>query len=124
MNVRQWFLLAAAAGLTPIALSYGLMPEVSLDFLFQLSVTDVNAVHIFRAVMGLYLALACFWIYGAINTELTRPALHSLVVFMFGLALGRVLSILIDGVPAALLVVYLLLELGFGAVGVLLLKRN
>jgi len=43
---------------------------------------------------------------------------------MLGLAAGRVLSLLIDGMPHPLLVVYLVLELGFGFAGALLIRRH
>jgi len=124
MNGRQLFLLTAAVGLTPIALSYGAAPARSLDYLFQIQVTDTNTTHIFRAVMGLYLALVAFWTTAAFKIELRQAALYSLVVFMLGLAAGRILSLIVDGIPSALLWVYLLLELGFGAVGIKMLRRR
>ena len=123
MNLRPLFLVGTAIGLVPIALSYGLMPQHSLGQLFGLQVDSVNGFHIFRAIMGLYLALALFWLAGALRPRLRQAALQSLVVFMFGLAIGRVGSLLIDGVPDTLLQVYLLLELACGVLGLLLLKR-
>jgi predicted membrane protein len=124
MNIRQIFLLVTAVGLLPIALSYGLMPRESLGYFLGISVSDTNSMNIFRAVMGLYLALALFWTIGAFKVQMRQAALYSLVVFMFGLAAGRILSLIIDGMPHWLLVVYLGLELGFGAVGMLLLRRS
>lgn len=123
MNVRQLFLISTAIGLVPIALSYGLAPQQSLGELFGLQVDSVNGFHIFRAITGLYLALALFWVMGALRAVLRQAALLSLVVFMLGLAIGRVVSLLIDGLPNTLLLVYLLLELGIGVLGLLLLKR-
>src|SRR5574343_482477 len=123
MNLRQLFLIGTAIGLVPIALSYGLMPQQSLGQLFGLQVDRVNGFHIFRAIMGLYLTLALFWVAGALRQPVRQAALQSLVVFMFGLAIGRVGSLLIDGMPNTLLQVYLLLELVCGVVGLLLLKR-
>jgi hypothetical protein len=124
MNIRQGFLVLAAVGLTPIALGYGLVPSKSLEYLFGVSVQNVNGAHIFRAVMGLYLALALFWIMGAYKAHLRQAALYSLVVFMLGLAAGRLLSLAADGAPHWLLLVYLALEIGFGVVGMQLLKRS
>ena len=124
MNSRQIFLIVAAIGLTPIALSYGLMPEKSLGYLFQISVSDINTTHIFRAIMGLYLALIVFWVSGAIKTDIRQAALYSLVIFMLGLAFGRSLSLILDGSPHVLLLVYLFLELGFGILGIVLLRRR
>ena len=123
MNLRQLFLLSTAIGLVPIALSYGLAPQQSLGELFGLKIDSVNGLHIFRAITGLYLALVVFWVVGALRASLRQAALLSLVVFMLGLAAGRLASLLLDGVPDRLLLVYLLLELGIGVVGLLLLKR-
>ena len=118
------FLIVAAVGLTPIALSYGLAPTASLSWLFAIDASETNTKHIFRAVMGLYLALAAFWLIGAKRADLRVPALYSLVVFMFGLAMGRVLSLVLDGLPHPLLIVYLIVELGFAVIGWSLLAKN
>ena len=121
-NLQSVFLLVAAAGLIPIALSYGLLPGTSLPWLFDIDASGVNLRHIFRAIMGLYLALVCFWIAGALRPALRAPALCSLVVFMLGLALGRLASLISDGWPHPLLVVYMLLEFVFAYVGCRLLR--
>jgi hypothetical protein len=123
MNARQLFLLIAGIGLVPIALAYGVVPQKVLGYCLDISVSDTNSVHIFRAIMGLYLGLSVFWFIGAFKVRLRQAALYSLVVFMLGLAAGRILSILLDGIPHWLLIVYLLLELVFGVLGVVLLKK-
>ena len=123
MNIRQLFLLVTAVGLTPIALSYGLMPQKSLGSLFDITVSNTNGIHVFRAIMGLYLGLISFWIIGAFKVHLRQPALYSLIVFMLGLAAGRILSFVVDGAPHWLLSVYMVLELALGIVGLLILKR-
>ena len=124
MKIRQIFLLITGIGLIPIALAYGLLPQISLSYLFGISVSDTNSIHIFRAIMGLYFALALFWIIGAFKVQFRQAALYSLTVFMFGLAAGRILSLIIDGLPHWLLVFYLALELGFGILGMLLIKNS
>ena len=111
-KLSQILLLSAAVGLAPVALSYGLAPERSLPWLFGIDTSGVNARHIFRAVMGLYLASLGFWIFGALVGRFRVPALLSLFVFMSGLALGRISSLMLDGWPHPLLVVYTVLELG------------
>jgi hypothetical protein len=112
------FLLFCAVGLVPIALGYGAKPSASLDMLFGIIVDTTNLAHIMRAVMGLYLGMAVLWICGAISKQMTAPALVSCAVFMLGLAAGRILSIIVDGMPHWLLVVYAVLEivLGLGAI--------
>ena len=86
MNARQVYLLVCAVGIVPIALSYGLFPQASLGLLFGLELPDPDGVHIFRAVMGLYLALAVFWLAGYARPKLRQAAIWSAVVFMLGLA--------------------------------------
>ena len=121
---QSLFLILAALGLTPIALGYGAAPQVVLPWMFGIDASAVNVRHIFRAVMGLYLALAAFWVFGARSPELRIPALWSLTIFMGGLALGRALSLVVDGMPHPLLVVYMFLEIGFCFVGWKLLNAR
>ena len=124
MKPQSIFLLVSVVGLTPIALSYGYAPVISLNYLFEIDASPINVTHIFRAVMGLYLALALFWVLGALFKKYRLPALYSLVVFMLGLAAGRVISLVLDGMPHWLLFVYLVLELGFGLVGLKMIHKE
>ncbi|MDN3632833.1 DUF4345 domain-containing protein [Vibrio lentus] len=124
MNLQSVFLFVAVLGLTPIALSYGYAPMISMDYLFGIDASSINVTHIFRAVMGLYLALALFWVCGALIKKYRLPALYSLVVFMLGLAAGRVISLVLDGMPHWLLFVYLILELGFGLIGIKMIHKE
>ncbi|WP_299011691.1 DUF4345 domain-containing protein [uncultured Shewanella sp.] len=117
------FLIISVIGVFPIALSYGVAPQTSIPWLYGFPVDTINSIHIFRAIMGLYLALIIFWILGASNKGLTSPALYSLIVFMWGLAAGRAMSLLIDGMANWLLNIYLGLEVLFALVGMLVLKR-
>ncbi|MBO9477372.1 DUF4345 domain-containing protein [Shimia sp. R11_0] len=106
-------LILGAVGLFPIALSYGVSPAQTLHFLLGFEVQGTNHTHVFRAIMGLYLTNAAFWLIAARKPELIRPALWVMLLFMGGLAAGRVLSLVMDGVPSPLLLFYLLAELGF-----------
>ncbi len=124
MTQAKLFLLAATFGLIPIALGYGLMPEKSLLYLYGVSIEGTSHTHIMRAVMGLYLAMALFWFMGARAERLQTPAIMSLVVFMLGLAAGRILSLAIDGMPHPLLAIYTLLEIVFGVLGLMLLRNE
>ena len=123
MNNR-FFLLFCSVGLVPIALGYGAVPAVSLDALFGITVETINLAHIMRAVMGLYLGMVVLWVWGAFSKEMERPALVACAVFMLGLAAGRILSLLVDGMPHWLLVVYAILEVALGLIAIVLLRRN
>ena len=118
------FLIFCAVGLVPIALGYGAMPSVTLDALFGIIVDTTNLTHIMRAVMGLYLGMVVFWLWGAFKPSMTGPALVGCAVFMLGLAAGRILSFIIDGMPHWLLVVYAILEIVLGLVAVMLYKGH
>ncbi|CAK2038675.1 DUF4345 domain-containing protein [Vibrio crassostreae] len=124
MSKEKIFLLLATGGLIPIALSYGFAPKTSMAFLFNIDVNSVESSHIFRAVMGLYLATAIYWVIGAFNPKHTTGALINLIIFMFGLVAGRFLSVGLDGNPNGVLWLYIVLELGFGLVGLAILKTR
>ncbi|MEP1421670.1 MAG: DUF4345 family protein, partial [Erythrobacter sp.] len=76
------------------------------------------------AIMGLYLANALFWLLAAATPRLQRPALWVLFLFMAGLAAGRVLSIMLDGMPGIVLVLYLMAELVFAVLALVSLRKN
>ena len=121
--VARTFLIICAIGLIPIALGYGVAPSVTMERLFSISVEGTNLTHVLRAVMGLYLGMIVVWVLGAFRGALTRPALICCAVFMLGLAFGRVLSFLVDGRPHWLLIVYALLEVFFGILALVLLRK-
>ena len=118
------FLIFCAVGLVPIALGYGAKPSTSLDALFGITVDTTNLTHIMRAVMGLYFGMVVIWVWGALNKQVTAPALICCAVFMLGIAAGRILSFIIDGMPHWLLVVYAILEIVLGLIAVMLYKGH
>ncbi len=114
----------AALGLVPIALSYGLVPGASIPMLLDFPVEGTNQTHVFRAIMGLYLANVLFWVIGALHAPLRRPALMTLFIFMAGLAAGRLLSLVIDGMPNAVLFFYLIAEVALAVLAFAALRRK
>jgi len=118
------FLIFCSVGLVPIALGYGARPSVTLDALFGITVDTTNLTHIMRAVMGLYLGMVGFWLWGAYQRSMARPALAGCAVFMLGLAGGRILSFILDGLPHWLLIVYAILEIVLGLIAVKLYQGH
>jgi len=55
---------------------------------------------------------------------MTGPALVACAVFMLGLAAGRILSFILDGLPHWLLIVYAVLEIVLGAIAVVLCRGH
>ncbi len=120
----RFVLLLAAAGLLPIALSYGASPSTTMPLLLGFPVESIELTHVLRAVMGLYLATLAFWIYGAFNSKASGPALWSLFVFMAGLASGRLLSIIVDGIPSFALMFYFLAEIAFAVLAIIRIRKH
>lgn len=123
MKIRA-FLVFCAIALLPVALSYGAAPAVSLDVLFGITVDSTNLAHIMRAIMGLYFGMIMIWLWGAFSKAMAGPALVACAVFMLGLAAGRALSLVLDGMPHWLLFVYFVVELVLGAIAVVLYRTE
>ena len=124
MNYRKAYLWLSAIGLLPVALSYGVAPVESLNWLFGMTVEVPNEAHIFRGIMGLYLAMVLLWIIGAMHEPCERPAIIAEVFFMGGLAVGRLLSVVVDGVPHWLLLGYIAVEVALAIAGIALLRQT
>ena len=122
MNRGQKYLLFAASGVLAVALTYGVNPKFMLNFLYGMTVSGTDQTHIYRAVMGLYLGFVALWIGGALRSSLYQPAMTSLVVFMFGIAIGRAISLAVDGMPHWLFVGYLALEIILGSIALYLFQ--
>jgi len=87
MKMSRFYLIFSAAGLPPISLSHGVAPSLILPNLLDINPLDRNLVHVFRAIMGLYLATTVLWSLRATQCgPLMRRALISEIVFMSGLA--------------------------------------
>ena len=124
MKKESFFLVFVAIGVFCVSLGYGFLPNLTMPFLYDIEVSNTNLLNILRAISGLYIALVGFWILGAYNSNLQLPALWSLTIFMTGIALGRISSILIDGLPSPIFIFYLFLEIIFGLIGYTLIKNK
>jgi len=124
LKLEKAFLISTGIGLIPIALSYGLMPDVSLKYLYNMTVEDVNSKHIFRAMTGLYFAMIGTWLLGAIKQKYREVALYAMAIFMLGLAFGRIVSFLIDGIPHWLLIFYAVAEVQSGCFAIYFIKQR
>ncbi|HXG78162.1 MAG TPA: DUF4345 domain-containing protein [Methyloceanibacter sp.] len=117
------YLLLIAAGLIPIALSYGTDPAATLPRFLDIRVEGADQKQIFRALMSLYLGASAFWAMAAFIPSLRRAAAFWGVIFMFSLAFGRLLSLIVDGPASRLLDIYLAAEILGGVLGVAALHR-
>ncbi|OEK00720.1 hypothetical protein BFP97_03995 [Roseivirga sp. 4D4] len=121
--LKNLHLLVSLTIVVPFAFIYGLSPADTLPEYFDFNVETTDLKNVFRAIMGLYLGISFVWILGIIKPNLWKTATILHVVFMLGLALGRALSMLMDGIPSQAFVTGFILELVLGYYGLLQLKR-
>jgi hypothetical protein len=110
VKTKQYFLVLASLAVAPIALGYGSSPEWFARTFFGVVELDLNFTHMLRAIMSAYLALGLFWLFSAFSDKYRDAALLSTVVLLAGQGAGRTASIVIDGRPSSILLVYTILE--------------
>ena len=71
---------------------------------------------------GLYIAIALFWVISAFYKPLTSIAIWSIVVFMAGFALMRIINIAASGIPSSYYLIILLGEIIIMLIGIILIK--
>ena len=123
MTRESLCLLLIAPSVLAVSLSYGLYPEITLKYLYDIEVNSANLANIFRAIMGLYIALSIFWVTGASYEKLRLASLWSFVIFMIGIASGRILSLVLDGMPSPLFIFYLAVEIIAAVIGFKLISN-
>jgi Domain of unknown function (DUF4345) len=110
MQIKKAFLIGAFVAVSIIALLYGISPRWFATTFLGITDLNLNVAHIFRAIAGLYLALATFWLYAAFSDKYRNAALLTTILFAGGLAAGRCVSLILDGQPAPVLLIYLAME--------------
>lgn len=120
MNRKNLHLIISTLIVASIAIVYGFQPNM----VFDVSINSIDEANIFKAIMGLYLAFSLLWILGIFQISLWKTATVSNIVFMLGLAFGRVISILLDGIPTTVFVVGTVGELVLGLFAYYQLKRQ
>lgn len=113
IRIKNLHLIVSVIFIVPIALVYGVCPELTLSQVFGIKIDTINLTNIFRAMMGLYLGVSAVWIIGILKPKFWITATVTNIVFMGGLAAGRLVSLAVDGVPSIYFSVGLLLELLF-----------
>jgi hypothetical protein len=121
-KIMRVYLLVAVLIVVPIALSYGLHPANVLPRFLDITVEGTDQIHIFRAMMCLYLGAAMFWAIAAFKPDWQRVAVIWAVFFSLSLAAGRIVSLIVDGPASRLLDIYLIVEIAAGLLGLAILE--
>jgi hypothetical protein len=122
--MMRLYLVVVAVVLVPVALSYGVDPARTLPRFMNITVEGTDQTHIMRALMCLYLGMSAFCIAAAFTPEWRHVAVIWAVFFMFSLVAGRVLSLMVDGMPSRIFLLYLAVEVFGGLWGLLVLARE
>ena len=120
--IKRAFLIFAFVAVTTFGLLYGISPAWYAATFLGITDLNPNVAHILRAVAGLYLALAAFWLYAALSGKSRDAALVVAILFAGGLAVGRCASLIVDGRPAPLLLFYGAAEFAVVLVGYWVLR--
>jgi hypothetical protein len=100
MKQKNLHLILSIGVVVPAALIYGFNPGATLPVLFDFQVGTTDLKNVFRAIMCLYLMVALAWCLGIAKPQWWKPATLLNVLFMAGLAIGRSLSLFLDGPPS------------------------
>ncbi len=123
LKKQHFHLILSIAIVVPVAITYGLMPEGILQEVLHFKVEATNLANIFRAIMGLYLGMATFWIIGILYPTYWKAATLVNILFMGGLAFGRIISMVVDGQPSIIFSAGVIGELVLAGWGVYNLKK-
>ena len=120
-KLMRLYLLCVAALIVPIAFSYGLDPQSILPKILDMTVSGTDQIHIFRALMFLYLGACTFWVIAAFTPAWQRTAVIWAIFFALSLAAGRAVSFVVDGPASLLLDIYFVVEILGGLLGLAVL---
>jgi Domain of unknown function (DUF4345) len=111
MQIKKYFLILSSFTIFVVGSLYGVSPHWFARTFLGVSQLDLNLAHILRAMMCLYLGFALFWLLAAFSDKYRNAAVLTVVLFPAGLVIGRIISLVADGQPSSLLLVYLFAEL-------------
>ena len=117
--IEKIHLIISLIIVVPVAFVYGFNPESQFDI--HLNTMDEH--NLFKALMGIYLAFSMLWIIGVLKSKYLKLALVTNMIFMLGLGLGRLSSIVSDGMPTSGFIFGTFGELFLGIYGVWILMR-
>ncbi|WP_281542773.1 DUF4345 domain-containing protein [Maribacter aestuarii] len=103
-------------------LVYGGYPSYLMPLIFDFEANALELKNILRAVMGIYIGIGVFWLIGATKQDFWKAATLCNILFMGGIAFGRMVSTVFDGI-LSLFTPALILELLFFAWGLYNLKK-
>src|SRR4029079_11229948 len=89
MLMKKEFLIFSFVAVTFFGLMYGISPRWYAATFLGITDLNPNIAHILRALAGLFLALAAFWLYAAFNDKYRDAGVLTAILFALITALSR-----------------------------------
>lgn len=105
----------------PTAIIYG--SSSILPKFLDIQVNTIDLSNMLKAFMCLYLGISLVWILGIFKTEYWKKATQLTALFMLTLAIGRVLSMVSDGLPTGGYIFGVIAEVIIGLYSIYQLKK-
>ncbi len=118
--ITKIHLIISVCIVVPVAFLYAFFPDLQFE-LFPKTTDEHN---FYKAIMGLYLGFSILWVLGILKPNYLKTAVITNVIFMLGLGIGRVVSIIMDGLPTFGYQFGTIAELFLGFYGLWVLRRN
>jgi hypothetical protein len=120
---RNLHLIISLSIVVPTAIIYGSAPSTLLPRHLDIQVTTVDLSNFLRAIMCLYLGISFIWILGILKIEFWKIATQLNILFMITLGTGRLLSMVLDGLPSGGYIFGVIAELVLGFYSAYQLKK-
>lgn len=120
---KRLHLLTSLVIVVPTAIIYGFALATLLTQHLDIQVATTDLSNFMRAIMCLYIGVSIIWLLGIINNNCWKVATQLNLLFMATLCLGRLLSMLLDGMPSEGYVFAVIAELLLAALAIYQLRR-
>ena len=117
-------LVGAGAMMAVVGALHLAFPQMMMDAP-HIALTSTNHLHVIRAAYGgAYLGIAALFLFGLVRMDARRFSLFAVAVLFSGFAFGRLVSLVLDGLPVALYLAVLGFEITFAILAVVALRRD
>ena len=118
---KNLHLLISLSIVLPTGIIYGSPSILSQQLNIQVDTIDLS--NMLKSVMCLYIGVSIVWILGIWKKEYWKRATELNILFMLTLAIGRALSMVMDGVPTGGYVFGIIAEFILGIYSIFQLKK-
>ena len=119
--LKNLHLIVSLSIVIPTAIIYG-SPSILPEYL-NININTVDFSNMLKAIMCLYLGISFVWILGIWKTEYWKIATQLNILFMLSLAIGRLLSMIMDGFPTSGYIFGIIAEFVLGLYSIFQFKK-